>query len=495
MRKYLHLFLVCLLALPLWSQGKGADGGKGGSGNGGGAASSNNVLVQSAICSNGSGTGTYNCTLSATGTGNLILIQEADLGASAAAPSVPTDGGDTFVQDCTNAVASNGRLTYFSFPNSVSGRTTFAINPTASISQATIEEWSGMATASPLDVCVGALHSTSDVSWLSNSLAATQTDLAIGATYDRVNNTDNFTSGDVWTAIPPCLNPGNHCGNPTDGDGYFVQYIKNGLKSHFTSVGTINNSRFIQNGLALYKSAVVGSAPSGNLVTGLSDFENGANGNTLTAAIAAGGSHGVCSEPTNWSFGVGAGTGFTVATAAQQNNFTQNTTNGTTYAAAAGTRGISYDLSTSPVNQTLCAFPATVSQASLVAEVNISSNAQLYSILQINGSGGTDRLGAQVQTGSVTIVAECGGASGSGIAFTLGTNIAIFVQYVQNGTGTVKVYGGTNYGTLLGTSTCALTNTAATSAEFGQTHNAVGSGTLIIDNMAVDSVNGLALIP
>lgn len=507
MRKFLILFLIA--AIPVLAQTDDELLLKKKKKMGGASAPvSNIVLIQSVTCTNGA-SGNYNCTLASTGTGNLILVQEFDYAGSPAAPSIPTDGGDTFVQDCTNPSSPTvGRATYFSFPNSVSGRTTFTIRPASGASSAVVEEWSGMATASPLDVCVSDLKNLTGTSWGAFQLGAAQTDLAIGAGYNRVNNTDVWTAGGEWTIMPACDNGASKfCGDTTDGDGATVQYIINGKKSGFTTYGTINNSRTILGSMALYKSAVAGTPPAGNLVTGYCGFENSSNGTAITAAILAGGCKGIAAPTANgtnlgWS-STASFAGMTVATAAQQNDISQNTTNGTTYAAASGTRGVAYTPSSGPT-VALLTFPNTTGHASAMVQFTMPPGGDntLYSALTINGTGGADFCDAQTQT-STSIALETKGATSSSIT-GLTNGASYFLSLTYDGTTspdtcTLKVYdsSGSQVGSTLTQTSTGNNAIVASSASFGQSHAATGPGgtTLNYDNFKVNATDGTGIVP
>ena len=324
--------------------------------------SSNILLVQSVACTNGS-SGNYNCTLSATGTGNLITIQEGDYAANPTAPSVPTDGGDTFVSDCTLTNAGNGRLTFFSFPNSVSGRTTFTIRPASGASSAVVAEWSGAATSTPFDACNSALFANSSTTiFFTAPLAGSQTDLAIGGVYNRVNGTDTYSSTDVWTTL--ISSPDN-----TDGDQLYTQYIINGVKSQYTMNGTINNARTQFSAVALYKSAVAGSFSGQQPTTFLS--MTGTNGTNVTTSNLP-------MNPNPGPLNSAGGTNcFTFSNANGLAALTTNATNGTQYTGT-GVNSIAYSLSCntatdSQLGTTLSGSATKVSAGILVLYPNTAS--------------------------------------------------------------------------------------------------------------------------
>jgi hypothetical protein len=437
-----------------------------------------------ANCKQTGTSGSFGCLLATTTTGNALIVLENDFNGNTT-PSVPTGTGATFTQDCSVLQGAQiGRVLSFSAPN-ITGQTTptITINPGASTATSVIVlEVSGLPASSPFDACSPAfVNNGTATTWTSGSLAAAQTDLAFGCALIGTSATTAFTGGDVW---------GTFLNSPqaADAETFGCAPILNGLQTLFTGVGSSGASASYYGLVILYKSAVAGSAPSGNSVTAYSDFETSTNGTTVTAAILSAGSHGAAARTDAWA----AGTGFTVATASQLNNATQNSTNGTAYPAGTGTRGLAYNLATSPVQTVSFTFPANVAQASAGMMFSISDNSQLYSVLAIHDSA-AGFIDAQVQTGGTpTILSECPATAGSPITIALNTTYGLELVAVQNASSTLKVY---QAGSLLGTSTCTYLNNPAKSVQVGQTHNAIGTGTLAFDNLHIDALNGSVLLP
>src|SRR5258708_7846302 len=222
-----------------------------------GTPASNIAIVQSATCASTVSGTAFSCSLSATGTGNFLSVVETDY-SGAAAPIVPTASSGTFVTDKTQT-GTVGRVTYFSICNAPSGLTSVTIHQASGHSSAVVTEWSGVATSSCFDnSSASALQVATSTSWVGFTGGTTSNlnGLALGDSYNLSNNTDNFTVGTGWTVVPACNNPGNHCGQPTDGDGNFLEYAVN-LQGQTTPLGTINSARTQETSFAFYKSAVL----------------------------------------------------------------------------------------------------------------------------------------------------------------------------------------------------------------------------------------------
>jgi hypothetical protein len=314
----------------------------------------------------------------------------------------------------------------------------------------------------------------------SPTITAAQTDLGIGWCSEGSSANSHYALVGEWGNIKdyPQLN------DTTDsvaGD------IINGLQSQFTFEAT-GDSHNYGCGVALYKSAVAGTTPPGNLQGWYCDFENSTNGTTLTTTILNAGCHG------GYQTNVTVGTGFTVSTAASQPLNSAAVVNGTSYSSA-GTRGISYDLSTSPVQKSALTLQTPQANVSAIGFFTISDNSQLYDIFDVTASG-TDFTIAQVQTGTPGIVLECVSGNSTALPISLNTSYAIEFDYRAGGTHTMRLYTGSpTYSTLVGTKTCAATGSNnVTKVEWGQGHSSVGTGHLYIDNIEVS--NGtVSLVP
>jgi hypothetical protein len=445
-----------------------------------GGALSNIRLIQSVAASNTTTGADYSVTVAATGAGNGLIILQNDAD-NPAAPSVPTGvTGSTCVTDHTEASAANGRDTIFSCPNISSGITSVSIHRVSGHSSANVREYSGMKTSSMLDSVVSTQNNfTSGGNPLNSpTLASTQTDLGIGwCSQGSSTNVHGALVGE-WGNLKDYP-------QPNDTTDSFAGDILNGLQSQFTYEATGDSHTYVC-GVATYKSAVPGATPLGNLQGWYCDFENSTNGTTVTLAIFNAGCHG--GNQTN----VTIGTGFTIATAAQQTQLSPAVVNGTSYAGASGTRGISYDLSTNPVQKMTFHLQASQASISLLGFFTISDNSVLYDIVDVSAAG-ADLIVAQVQTGTPGIILECTAGNSAALSISLNTSYAIGLDFREGagGTGTHKLSiwtGAPSYSTLVGTKTCASTGSnLATIVEFGQGHSAVGTGHLYVDNLQISN--------
>src|ERR1700730_10402977 len=244
---------------------------------------SNILLVQSVECEQSGISGSYACTLTATGTGHLLTAQEFDFANAPGTPATPAG----WTQDCVKNNGSAGQITYYSYPSAPSGIISVTFTPSSGASSAVVSEWSGMATSSPFDGCGGYVDNRGKgAHWFSGAKLSSQTDLAIGAALNRTNDANGFAPSDVWTELKDA--PQTH-----SGDEGWTAYMVNGLQSPFTALGTMASAADVLSTVALYKSAVAGTAPTGALVSSYSDFESGTNGTTLTTAILNAGTHGM----------------------------------------------------------------------------------------------------------------------------------------------------------------------------------------------------------
>jgi hypothetical protein len=332
-----------------------------------------------------------------------------------------------------------------------------------------------MVSSSPLDSVVATQNNfTSGGNPLNSpTIACSQTDVGVGWC-------SQGSSANVHGALVGEWGNLKDYPQPNDTTDSFSGDIRNGLKSQFTYEATGDSHTYVC-GVACYKSAVAGSTPAGNLQGWYCDFENSTNGTTLTTAILNAGCRG--GNQNN----VTVGTGFTVATAAQQTQVSASVVNGTSYSGAGGTRGLSYDLSTNPVQKSALTLQSGQAHLVTLGFFTISDNSQLYDIFDVTASG-LDFIIAQVQTGSPGIILECTSGNSAALSISLNTSYAIEFEYNAGGTHTMRLYTGSSYGTLVGTKTCAATGSNnATKVEWGQGHSAVGTGHLYIDNIQISN--------
>jgi hypothetical protein len=390
------------------------------------APSSNIVLVQNQVCTSGTTNAPYACTITSTGSGHLIVILENDAD-NPAAPSLPTDGGDTFTQDFTSAqVNGEGRSTIFHLCNSISGKTSITINQTSGHSSANIREYSGTATASCLDVVNSSLSGNSSTSIMnSNELAATQNDVAISWCSTGVTATAHMAVADVWT-------DGIDYPQVNDAGDSFSADILNAFPSNITGLFQ-GDSHNYGCGIALFKSAVAGS-PSGIRPNLYVDFGGITNGTTLTPAnMTLNGSHDVNGV---WTGSTSPLTGMTASTSCATNPVTPVYSNGTKYTTAAN--GLAYDLS--QANKNLGYGTGTVTSAAaggFITFPNPSDAVNPYTVLGFT-AGGLDRAELFVQNAAWGL--ETAGGDSSTQSFTYGTLYWWTMQYNAGGTHKLRLY-------------------------------------------------------
>lgn len=393
--------------------------------------SSNIVLVQSHVGTNGA-SGTYTVTMSSTGTGNFIQCVEGDYASNPTAPSVPTDGGDTFVTDNSTPNTGNGRLTYFSFPNSVSGRTTITMHPNSGASSAVCSEWSGVATASPFIGCgtsTSLIFNSTTQTAVGPPVQSTVNALAIGSVYNRVNATDTYSSLDNWTTLAAS-------GDSGDGDQLYTQYIINGLPSWFTAGTSLNNARSQLGQTCVYKSAVAGSSTGNQPINYWRADDGGTNTTVITTANFLNAQHGMVYNDTAGAHGL------TYSSTQTINPATPVVVNGKKYTTSA--MSFAYDLGQNGANaSTISLAPVSPSNASFswgcfeyFPEVSDAVNP-----FTISGviDGGSDRAEFVVTNDLWAIEAASGDSATGSLSGHLGQWIWVTGLYNGTGSGTHKM--------------------------------------------------------
>ena len=409
---------------------------------------SNIQLVQSVSCQQSGSSGSYSCMLAATGAGHLLTAQEFDFVNAPGTPATPAG----WTQDCVRNNGTAGQITFFSYPNAPGGVTTVMFTPSSGASSAVVSEWSGAATSSPFDGCDGYVdNGGTGAYWFSGAKLSSQTDLAIGAALHVGSASNGFAPGDVWTRLtdaPQTQGPG---------EGW-TEYIANGSQGPFTALGTTASAVDVLSTVALYKSAVAGTGTTGALVSSYSDFEASSDGTTLTAEILNAGTHGMGINV--WALNSNA---FTVCTAGSLPFYSNATTNGTTYAAGEGTRGICYDMPTG--GQAVEAIPAQSLTVTAYVNVNVGSNVTSYSAPVFVGAPGVDGAAFAINS-SGQLELECASANPQDYPISpatlavANTTYGVWLQYAGGGTHTLKIYANpTTSPTLIGTATCPAQGT------------------------------------
>lgn len=410
---------------------------------------SNTQLVQSVACQQSGTSGNFACTLAPTGTGHLLTAEEFDFANAPGTPATPAG----WTQDCVKNNGTAGQITFFSYPNAPSGITSVTFTPASGASSAVVSEWSGMATSSPFDGCGGYVDNASvGAYWFSGAKLSSQTDLAIGAALNRGNLPNGFAPGDVWTA----LTDAPQSQGPDEG---WTEYIANGSQSPFTALGTTNSPVDVLATVALYKSAVAGTETTGALVSSFSDFEASTDGTALTTQILNAGTHGMGIDL--WT--LNSSSAFTVCAAGSLPFYSNTTTNGTTYAAGEGTRGICFN--TQSGGEAYELIPAGNLTVTTYVNVNVGTNIASHSAPVFVGTPGVDGAAFAISS-SGQLELECSSANpqdypiSPAASAVANASYGIWIQYVGGGTHTLKIYSNpTTSPSLIGTATCPAQGT------------------------------------
>jgi hypothetical protein len=222
----------------------------------------------------------------------------------------------------------------------------------------------------------------------------------------------------------------------------------------------------------------------------LVDFENGTNGDTITTGILAAGTHGGNGA---WSI-AGTASLLTVATASEFALHTSVTISGTTYTDAGATRGLKYLHTTGTasayISYAFLTNSPTVSAGFFFHNGNVAlADTNRYTIGGFAGLG-SDYAEAQLNTGGVYLET----AGGNGATVTLPSAGALYyvtIQYVRNGTSAMNIYE-TSTWTLIGSSTHATGDYAATHFDLGKTGSETGTNGAyyLFDDLKIDYVSG-----
>lgn len=452
-----------------------------------GASSPSIAFVQDVACNNAATHAAYACALTATGSNQYAVIVSQDYNAQAAAP---TDSASDTFSNLYSAPSVHGAGTMTVWGGKISsGVTSITLNtPTSGSSDSVVRIYSGISTATQPDVSSASLLNTSAVATTSTPTLGTQNDLAVGACMAPSATPVFSASLDNWTngLISP---------NASIGNEVFAADILNGVASQFTSNYAITSPNNQECAVVLLKGANAGSVPGGNSPTGYADFEASTDGTALSTAILNAGSHGVL--PGWWSDpGSSTYAGFTVCSAGQMGTNTQTNVNGVSFIAGEGTRGICYNMATSPTNSFQFSLPVATAQVSIAVKIKVGTDVtDQQDLLTVEG-GGSDHAQIDINLATGKLGLECqSSTSDSTITPTANTEYGFYLQYVAGGTHTLKIYTTpTTSPTLAATVTCAATGTNdVTAIELGQQHATAGTGTVQFDNLLVDTKTGGAL--
>lgn len=220
------------------------------------------VLTQSVACASVTPGGNCTATLSSTGAAQFIVVLCASYGNHGQGACTATDSGATALTQACDFAATIGRMTVLYEPNIAAGLTSVAVNNTAQMS-ANVRVYTGVATASPLDVCVATIaNQTGVTSWASNTIttSATLSTLVVGCAA-------SLTSGNVTFANSGSFGNGKDFPNPTDGDDAWGQDQLNVSPSTVINAAGTSTSATISSLILSFKlTAVASSTPLRTLV-------------------------------------------------------------------------------------------------------------------------------------------------------------------------------------------------------------------------------------
>ena len=305
-----------------------------------------------------------------------------------------------------------------------------------------------MAASAPFDGCDGYQDNSGiGAYWFSGAKLSSQTDLAIGAALNSTSALNGFAPGDVWTTLTDAPQTSGNA------EGW-TEYIVNGAQSPFTALGTTAATADVLSSVALYKSAVAGTLPTGDLVSSFSDFESSTNGTTLTTTILNAGTHGMGIN--QWT--LDNASAFTVCTAGSLPSYSNTTTNGTTYAAGAGSRGICYNMASG--GEAYESVPAESLTVTAYVNVNVGTNVTSTSSPVFVGTPGVDSAAFAINA-SGQLELECSSANPQGYPISpttlavANTTYGVWLEYAGGGTHTIKIYSNpTTNPILIGSATC-----------------------------------------
>lgn len=448
------------------------------------AATSNIVMLQDVACNNAATHAAYSCSLSATGSGQSAVIVAQDFNGL---PSAPTDSAsDTF----TNAFSiqsahGNGYLDYWCGAIS-SGVTSVTLNtPASGSSNGQVRVYSGLASGCPVDVKNTALFNAASPASTTYPILGAQDDLAVAGCIAGVASPGYGALDDYANLLQSV--------NSSIANAMAAADIVNGLASYYS--GNMSTSAAGNEcAVVAFKSAVAGTAPSGNLPTSYTDFETGQpNGTALTLAMLNSTTHG---GGAGWwkAFGTGNNSGFTTSTTSTA-PLHQVTVNGKTYTAS---QTLNYLMTTSPTNYVSESVPLLgESYLNWMGTVTLPSDLTSQQDW-VSLTSGSDHIQFDLNLATAKIGIECQTVSVDSTLSVVGGEVLIIsMQFNATGTGnhTLNIYNSS--GTLLdGPLTCAVTGTSSPSnIEIGQAHaSPATSGTLSVAAQEVQFSSSSAML-
>jgi hypothetical protein len=256
--------------------------------------------------------------------------------------------------------------------------------------EAHIVEVSGEATSSPFDVKAPAVLNNGSNTTVVGYVAQTTgnlTDIVFAVSWDSTSNV-LYTSGLQWTALPPCVSNTTTCGQPTDGDGSYVQYAV--VQGQISPTATRASSTSVNTVWFAYKSATPGTA-SGIYPTMLVDFSGGTNGNAMSVATLNSSTLG--GNGLTWT--TYTSTGMSYDNTNQQKLITQVTVNGTVKNTSTATLSYMWNPSVAPTNTGESTYPLNTNGTAASACALFWWDATLPASNETNVveiSGGGDRI-------------------------------------------------------------------------------------------------------
>lgn len=407
------------------------------------------TVYQSKACNNGITGTSYACLMNSSATGGTAIVGENDADNPAGAAGVPTCSGCTFVADGNFLNGASGHMNWFHSTVLPAGATSITINSTSGHSSANVRIYTGLSGA--LDVISAAETTNASSSILTTApLTTTQTDLSLGWCKEGITTAAGMSPRGVWAN-------GTDFPQPNDGTDTFVADVQNAVLSQFMATMSATSTQSYACGVVSYKSAVTGSAPTGNSPA---FWVNGAGNANSTAASVANMQTGTYGGYTWVLTGSGGQTWTTACHHALSNNVTVN---GVTYTPGTdpGTTGLSYVMDTNPAT----AFEAFNLPATGVASFVMSgwyftptfqTDAQRYAPAVIGDVGGTDEVDMGVRLGLIKV--ESNTNSSAGQAFADGVWGAFSMKYVNGGPFLMTLYDST--GASLGQQSATATSTA-----------------------------------
>ena len=353
-------------------------------------------------------------------------------------------------------------------------------------SSVNIRDYKGMKATALLDAVAAAKTiTTATTVEFSNTIQATQTDLAVAYCATGGSAAANMSARTGW-------GNGKDFPNAADVTDVFAVDIVNAKATQITALLN-GDSHNYSCAIAVYKSAVAETVPTGNLPSAYLDFETGVNGDQIVPGNALTSAHG---GNCTWTVQGGSSANLVIDTALDKPLLTQISVNGVSFAPPnAGTRGVHKDPITG--GQFLqCAWSGgstTTASIGVWWHSSAATDSQTYSMFGIGGGGdvATVSIAGAVNPSHLIIEANSGDSTGF-VTIATNTWYMVTLQYVSNGTHSMNVYD-TSGAQIGSTVTVAATGiNPPVTAFLGQTH--AGAGTSANnwgwDNWQIDYLNG-----